>query len=128
MGLRDDIQQDLAEAMDNDLADVVSSFVLKKVTQGTYNSTTDTYDPTEATFPGRGVFSALPVERLQEENVKPGDEILIVNAIDCEGIFAVDDELTTTGSLIYRVIVSQKIPGGDQPTIAWKLVVRLRGG
>jgi hypothetical protein len=72
MGLRDDIQKDIASAFDTDLADAVKSCSYDTVTSS-YNATTGENQETRVTYLTRGVWDKVAKARLQDANIKPTD-------------------------------------------------------
>lgn len=71
MGIRDDIQSELTEAFNDDLADAVNTFTCSKVTySGKYNPVTEQYEGEQiTTYQGRGVLFGS----YQKDLVKPSD-------------------------------------------------------
>lgn len=62
MGLRDDLQADIAEAFDDEdgLADAVKPFeCVRTSTQGNYDPVTGTYPTVTSGYQGRGVFGGF---------------------------------------------------------------------
>lgn len=78
MGLREDIQADMAEAFDTDLADAVKAFTGGITLPGAWDPVTE-----EATgevviaYEGRGVFDSYKVELIDGLNIKSTDQLLI---------------------------------------------------
>lgn len=68
MSLRDEIQADIAEAFNDDLADVVYSFTCERVTKSNWNPVTETYTNVKVNYSGRGIlfgeFSSYEVANL----------------------------------------------------------------
>lgn len=78
MGLREDIQTDLAEAFDTDLADAVQAFTGGVTIPGTWDPVTETGgDPVVITYSGRGVFDEFKLERIDGINIRAKDQLLI---------------------------------------------------
>ncbi|MBF7694027.1 glutamate 5-kinase [Acinetobacter pollinis] len=71
MGIRDDIQSELAEAFNDDLADAINTFTCSKVTySGKYNPVTEQYEGEQTvTYQGRGLLFGS----YQKDLVKPSD-------------------------------------------------------
>lgn len=114
MGLRDDIQADLAEAFDDDLSDAVTAFT------GTRTTASDTDDgvddwmlPPDAvtdstlTYTGRGVFADYSTYELESDiiNVTDVKLICLTNEIAAEPI--TDDKING-----YSVVRADKDPAG----------------
>ena len=66
MSLRDDIQADIAEAFDDDLADAVRSFTGSREVAGSYDPVTGTTSSTLTKYQGRGVFGSFRAEELTQ--------------------------------------------------------------
>lgn len=77
MGLRDDIQADLAEAFDEDLADAVAPFSGTYLGPGVYDPVTEETTAQPVTYSGRGVLDAYDSRRIDNVNIKVGDVKLI---------------------------------------------------
>ena len=114
MGLRDDIQADLAEAFDEDLSDAVTAFT------GTRTTASDTDDGTDdwmnppgtpsnstLTYTGRGVFADYSTYELDSDiiNVTDTKLICLTNEITAEPI--ADDKING-----YSVVRVDKDPAG----------------
>ncbi|MDL2186715.1 hypothetical protein P5706_21225 [Pseudomonas sp. ChxA] len=78
MGLREDIQKDLAEAFDTDLADAVQPFAGGVTLPGTWDPVTEAAGPPVViAYTGRGVFDAFKVDRVDGVNIRATDQLLI---------------------------------------------------
>lgn len=106
MGLRDDLQADLAEAFDDDLADAVTAFT------GTRTTASDTDDgeddwmnpPSEPssstlTYTGRGVFDKKFYEDKESATIQVTDVLLICLQSEITETPYFDDKIND-----YRVI------------------------
>lgn len=128
MGLRDEAQEELREAFNDDLADVVTVFVLVGETiSGEYNVNTGLTPTTQNNFPSRGIFSAMPTRKVNGTSILSTDEELIVIADEIGKALAVDDILTTNGGLKYKVIAPNPVMGGDSTPIIYEAHVRKNG-
>jgi len=78
MGLRADIQADIAEAFDTDLADAVGPFQVVKEEAGTYDPITGTTPKQRFTFTGRGVFGSFSQEEVDGQHIVGTDIKLTV--------------------------------------------------
>ena len=56
MSLRDEIQADIAEAFNDDLADAVYSFTCERITKSNWNPVTETYTNVKVNYSGRGIL------------------------------------------------------------------------
>lgn len=78
MGLREDIQKDLAEAFDTDLADAVQPFSGGVTIPGTWDPVTESAGPPVViAYTGRGVFDAFKMEKVDGVNIRATDQLLI---------------------------------------------------
>lgn len=90
MGLRDDIQADLAEAFDTDLADAVQTFSGGVTLPGTWDPVNEVAgDPVVIAYTGRGVFDSFKVDQVDGVNIRATDQLLI--ALTNETIGGVPD-------------------------------------
>ena len=108
MGLRDDLQADLAEAFNDDLADAVTAFIgTRAVASDTDSDIDDWMNPPNApsnntmTYTGRGVFTDYSTYELNSDIINVTDVKLIVlqNEITAEPI--ADDKIN--GYSVVRV-------------------------
>jgi hypothetical protein len=78
MGLRDDIQADIAEAFDTDLADAVQPFAFERVTVGYIDPITGQQTGGgEVSVSGRGVFGSFKESELSSASSSPqGQHVL----------------------------------------------------
>lgn len=92
MGLRDELQADIAEALNGDLADVVDSFTCtrKKLTGSNPATGEDTY--TEYVYSGRGVLFGSYLKDL----VKPID----YRATDSKAVLLQNEVKDAAGTLV----------------------------
>jgi hypothetical protein len=100
MGLRSDIQADLAAAYDTDLADAVTPFTGSRVvTSGTYDPATGGYTSTTLTYSGRGVMGGFKAMEIDNQNIYATDVklsgVLQNELIDSEGA-AVEPQVDDT--------------------------------
>lgn len=77
MGLRDEIQAELAEAFDDDLADAVSAFTGSYQGPGVWDPIEETTTAVTATYTGRGVLAKYETRRIDNINILSGDLQLI---------------------------------------------------
>ena len=108
MGLRDDLQADLAEAFDSDLSDAVTAFTgTRAVASDADDGIDDWMNPPNApsnntmTYTGRGVFTDYSTYELNSDIINVTDVKLIVlqNEITAEPI--ADDKIN--GYSVVRV-------------------------
>jgi hypothetical protein len=78
MGLRDELQADLAEAFDTDLADAMQLFAGGVTLPGSWNPITETGgEPIVISYTGRGVFDSYRVDLIDGESIRSTDQLLI---------------------------------------------------
>lgn len=73
MGIRDEIQTDIAEAFDADLADAVNAFTGRYVIQSGWDPVTEAGGETAVNYTGRGVLSRYKTSRIDNVNILAGD-------------------------------------------------------
>ncbi|UNM17274.1 glutamate 5-kinase [Pseudomonas sp. ArH3a] len=78
MGMRDEIQAELAEAFDDDLADAVSQIVGSYTGPGVFDPVTEEDTAETITYTGRGVITGFKVERIDGINIKVGDAKCVI--------------------------------------------------
>jgi len=109
MGLRDDIQVDLAEAFDDDLADAVSAFTGTYMGPGVRDPVSETTTAQPVTYTGRGVLDSYESRRIDNINIKVGDVLLICLANEVTDKPAVGHQikvldLVTGEPAAYRIV------------------------
>lgn len=120
MGLRDELQADIAEAFDTDLADAITTFTCsKEIQSGDFDFETQTYPiVTVEQYSGRGVFGSY-----KRDLVKPIDyqiEDVKATALQNEvtGVPQIDDVWVAGGE--FKVLSVAKDPSGS----IWVLQLR----
>lgn len=101
MGLREDIQKELAEAFDTDLADAVHSFT------GGVTLPSEQWDPVAETggdpivisYSGRGVLDAFSIDLIDGINIKATDQKLISLTSEVTGVPQIGHKITTVNLL-----------------------------
>lgn len=125
MGLRDDIQADLAEAFDDDLADAVQAFTGSYMGSGVFDPVTETTTAQPMTYTGRGVFDSYDSRRIDGVNILAGDVLLICLANEVSDKPAVGHQITVkdllTGEQATYRIVS---PGIDPAKVHYEIQLR----
>ena len=87
MGLREDIQKDLAEAFDTDLADAVQTFAGGVTLPGTWDPVTEEAGPPVViAYTGRGVFDGFKMAQVDGVNIRATDQLLIALTNETTGI------------------------------------------
>lgn len=95
MGMRDEIQEELAAAFDDDLADAVNEFDGLYVIQGEWDPITETGGETQVTYTGRGVLDSYSLDRIDGVNILSGDMLLIALKNEVTDKPRVDHTITT---------------------------------
>jgi len=109
MGLRSDIQSDLAAAFDIDLADAVSTFTGTYMGPGVWDPVNETTTAQPVTYTGRGVLDSYDSQRIDGLNILVGDLLLICLANEVTDRPAVGHQITVTDLMtgqpaVYRVV------------------------
>lgn len=125
MGLRSDIQTDLAEAFDTDLADAVFPFSGQYLGPGVYDPVTETTTEQPITYTGRGVLDNYDSYRIDGLNIKVGDVLLLCLASEVTDKPAVGHKITALDLLtgeqaVYRVVS----PGIDPAQAHYEIQLR----
>jgi len=125
MGLRDDVQIDLAAAFDDDLADAVFPFAGSYMGPGVWDPVNETTTAQPVTYSGRGVFDNYDSRRIDNINILVGDVLLICLANEVTDKPAVGHEITAddliTGEPVKYRIVS---PGIDPAKAHYEIQLR----
>ncbi|WP_100633254.1 glutamate 5-kinase [Pseudomonas qingdaonensis] len=125
MGLRDDIQADLAEAFDDDLADAVVPFTGSYLGPGVRDPISETTTAQPVTYTGRGVLDSYDSRRIDGVNILVGDVLLICLANEVSDRPAVGHQITVEDLLTgqqakYRIIS----PGIDPAKAHYEIQLR----
>ena len=123
MGLRDELQADIAEAFDDEdgLADAVSTFRGGRIVTGEYDPITSTQPQTKIDYSGRGVFGGFSRQLIDQERILSTDikvTALQNELLGSDGLPATPQVDDTIDSL--RVIDVQQDPAGA----TWSLQCR----
>lgn len=104
MGLREDIQHDVAEAFDTDLADAVVPVIGTRTIVTGYNPKTETSNTTIVQYQGRGVMDSYSAHLIDGVRIRAQDQKLI----------ALANEILEQGTLAaFRPAIGDKINGYD---------------
>ncbi len=131
MGIRDDIQTELAASFSDELEDVVVEFTLMRPSAvGSYDPESGTRQRYPSEFESRGIFSAYKTEKIDGTRIKIGDEKLIIIANEIETTPLIDDEILLIDKITLEVLtkylvknVKSVMAGGSTP-ITYTLQVR----
>ncbi|MFH8134212.1 glutamate 5-kinase [Pantoea osteomyelitidis] len=90
MGIREEIQTEIAAAFNEELADAVVDFSACYVVRSGWDPVTETGNETIVTYGGRGILAAYALSRIDGVNILKGDVRLIalkneVSAVPKEG-------------------------------------------
>ncbi|RAS34015.1 MULTISPECIES: hypothetical protein [unclassified Pseudomonas] len=125
MGLRDEVQSDLAAAFDDDLADAVLTFTGSYMGPGDWDPVSETSTAQPVTYTGRGVFDSYDSRRIDGLNILVGDVLLICLANEVTDRPAVGhqitvDDLLTGQQATYRIVS----PGIDPAKAHYEIQLR----
>ena len=73
MGIRDELQTEVAAAFDTDLQDAVNEFAGSYTVRGAWDPVTETGIETQVTYSGRGVLARYKLRRIDGVNILHGD-------------------------------------------------------
>lgn len=118
MGLREEIQADLAEAFDTDLADAMQAFSGEYLGPGVYDPVTEQTTAQPVTYTGRGVLDSYDSRRIDGLNIKVGDVLLICLANEVTDKPAVGHKVTTADLLTGEPAVYTIVNPGTDPAVA----------
>ncbi|HGY3299989.1 glutamate 5-kinase [Acinetobacter baumannii] len=120
MGLRDEIQADIAEAFNEDLADAVQIFTCDRVVSTNWNPKTNTSENVIEHYEGRGVlFGSYNQYEIQTLGVLATDKkaTVLQNEVTKEPM--IDDEWSTAQGT-YRIMHIKQ----DPISASWKCQLR----
>jgi len=125
MGLRGDIQADLAEAFDDDLADAVFPFTGSYMGPGVWDPVNETTTAQPVIYTGRGVLDSYDSRRIDGVNILVGDVLLICLANEVTDRPAVGHQITVTDLITglpatYRIVS----PGIDPAQAHYEIQLR----
>ncbi|EPL6456371.1 glutamate 5-kinase [Providencia rettgeri] len=110
--MRSEIQKELAEAFDNDLADAVKVFAASYVIEGNdWDPVTETGNDITVEYAGRGILDNYSLNRIDGINILNSDTLLIALANEVTDKPAVDHKIII-GDVSYKVISVQIDPVG----------------
>ncbi|MDN5625944.1 MAG: glutamate 5-kinase [Acinetobacter sp.] len=120
MGLRDELQTDIAEALDTDLADAITTFTCsKEIQSGDFDFETQTYPTvTVEQYSGRGVFGSYKRELVKPIDYQVEDIKATVLQNEVTGVPQIDD--VWVAGVEFKVLSVSKDPSGS----IWVLQLR----
>ncbi|KQE54336.1 hypothetical protein [Acinetobacter pittii] len=120
MGLRDEIQAEIAEAFDEDLAEAVHTFTCERIVSTSWNPKTNTSENIVENYSGRGVlFGSYNQYEIQTLGVLATDNKAVILQNEVTMVPKIDDEWVT-GLGTFRVIHIQQDPAAT----IWKCQLR----
>ncbi|UOH17178.1 glutamate 5-kinase [Acinetobacter sp. NyZ410] len=110
MGLRDELQTDIAEAFDTDLADTITTFTCsKEIQSGDFDFETQTYPMvTVEQYSGRGVFGSYKRDLVKPIDYQVEDVKATVLQNEVTGVPQIDDVWVAGGQ--FKVLSVGKDP------------------
>ncbi|RQN75133.1 glutamate 5-kinase [Acinetobacter baumannii] len=120
MGLRDEIQADIAEAFNEDLSDAVHTFTCERTSKTNWDPKTETYIEVKENYSGRGVlFGSYNQYEIQTLGVLATDKkaTVLQNEVTKEPM--IDDEWSTAQGT-YRIMHIKQ----DPISASWKCQLR----
>jgi len=98
MGLRNELQADIGEAFDTDLADAITTFTCsKEIQSGDFNFETQTYPTvTVEQYSGRGVFGSYKRDLVKPIDYQVEDVKATVLQNEVTGVPQIDDVWVTS--------------------------------
>lgn len=124
MGLRDEIQADIAEAFNTDLADAITPFTCERITRGNWDPVEETYDETRFEYSGRCVFGFYNQQEVVKStvlNILETDRKATLMQSEVTAEPKVDDEWRIEGKL-YRVMYIKSDPADVAYTVQLRKV------
>lgn len=118
MGLRDDVQIDLAAAFDDDLADAVQAFTGTYMGPGELDPVSETTTAQPVNYTGRGVFDNYDSHRIDNINILVGDVLLICLVNEVTDKPAVGHEITADDLITGEPVKYQVVSPGIDPAMA----------
>lgn len=111
MGIRDELQTEVAAAFDTDLQDAVKDFTGTYTVRGDWDPVTETGSETQVMYSGRGVMARYKLRRIDGVNILHGDLKLtaLVNEVTdrpAVGHFVMAPEPITCVPQRYEVITA----------------------
>ncbi|MEE6443175.1 MULTISPECIES: glutamate 5-kinase [Pseudomonas] len=126
MGLREELQADLAEAFNTDLADAVLAFTGEYMGPGVFDPVTEETTAQPVTYSGRGVLSRYEDRRIDNVNILVGDLKLTALSNEVTDVPGVGHKITAP-DLIDRakqVVYLVKTVQADPASATYRLQLR----
>ena len=122
MGLRDELQADIAEALDEDLADTVQTFSCERIIKTDWDPLTETHTVIKESYSGRcviGFYNQQEVVKSDVINILSTDKKGTLLQNETSKVPLIDDEWNTLQGK-YRVMYVK----ADPANVTW--VIQLR--
>ncbi|MDH1143302.1 glutamate 5-kinase [Pseudomonas mosselii] len=126
MGLRDELQADLAQAFNTDLSDAVLAFTGEYMGPGVWDPVNETTTAQPVTYTGRGVLSRYEDSRIDNVNILVGDLRLtalaneVTDTPDVGHKITAPDLMDSTKQVVYLV----KSVRSDPASATYRLQLR----
>ena len=128
MGIRDELQAELAEAFDTDLADAVNVFDGQYIIRGDdWDPVTETSTDTVIEYSGRGIFAHYSLNKIDNINILSGDLKLTALVNEVSGTPGVNHKITTKDLVTIELIVYTIKSVGTDPAGATYSIQLRRG-
>ncbi|MDI3372362.1 glutamate 5-kinase [Pseudomonas sp. V104_10] len=126
MGLRDELQADLAQAFNTDLADAVLTFAGEYMGPGVWDPVSETTTAQPVTYVGRGVLSRYEDSRIDNVNILVGDLRLTALANEVTDTPDVGHKITAPDLMdrSKQVVYLVKSVRSDPASAAYRLQLR----
>ncbi|HEO9722680.1 TPA: glutamate 5-kinase [Klebsiella aerogenes] len=110
MGIRDELQTEVAAAFNTDLQDAVKDFTGTYIVRSDWDPVTETGTETQVTYSGRGVLARYKLRRIDGVNILHGDVKLTALVNEVSDKPAVEHIITTpdpiTGVLQHYEVIT----------------------
>ena len=126
MGLREELQADLAQAFNTDLADAVLAFTGEYMGPGVWDPVSETTTAQPVTYTGRGVLSRYEDRRIDNINILVGDLRLTALANEVTDIPEVGHTVTAPDLMdrTKQVVYMVKSVRADPATATYRVQLR----
>ena len=123
MGIKEELQSELAEAFDGDLSDAVSDGVFYSI-EYSNDTTMGSVTPSETTYDTRGVVTYYLAEEIARSggSLQTGDAKIVIIQSELDAIPAIGDEMVI-GTAYYKIFNVKPDPTNS----IWTLQMRRSG-
>lgn len=124
MGLREEIQADVAEAFNTDLSDAVKAFTGQRIIRGTYDPVTDTTTgDITVNYSGRGTFGRFKTSEIDNNLIEATDVKLLCLQNEITQLPVIGDAITNSDGAFEVINV-----GKDNADVTWTIQLRKANG